>query len=150
MGCVFQIIAVSLLPHPEFGPNDHREDAADFTNRQNNLKPPLVHTHSLYKQTIPVVYPKMAQAPPDSLPIHLSHKSDILVERNYFHQLRILDQLEIHKPGMIARTNEYDQREPNQLCSSSKLIRCLKGIHRPFPCKQDVGGQHCPVHGRLL
>ena len=131
-GRVFPLVVVSILPHAEFEPNDHREDAAHFTNRQNNLKPPLVRTHSLYKQTNPDVYRKMAQAPPDFLPIHLSHISDILVERNYFRQLRILGQLGIHKPEMIARTNEYDQQEPNQLCSSSKLIRYLRRIHRPL------------------
>ena len=31
--CAFQMVIVSLLPHAEFGPNDHREDALHFTNK---------------------------------------------------------------------------------------------------------------------
>ena len=27
MGCVIPLVDVSILPHAEFGPNDHREDA---------------------------------------------------------------------------------------------------------------------------
>ena len=30
-GCVFPMVVVSLLPHAELGPNDHREHAPDFT-----------------------------------------------------------------------------------------------------------------------
>ena len=30
VGCVFSIIVASLLPHAEFGPNDHRIDAPHF------------------------------------------------------------------------------------------------------------------------
>ena len=81
----------------------------------------------------------MEQVLPDFLPIRLSHKLDILVERNSFHRLRILGQLEIHELEMIARTNEYDRQEPNQLCFSSKSIRCQKRIHIPFFCKQTTG-----------
>ena len=28
VGCVFPIVVVSILPHAEFGPNEHREDAS--------------------------------------------------------------------------------------------------------------------------
>ena len=31
VGCVFPMVVVSILPHAEFGPNDHREDAPHFT-----------------------------------------------------------------------------------------------------------------------
>ena len=30
VGCVFPMVAVSIPPHAEFGPNDHREDAPHF------------------------------------------------------------------------------------------------------------------------
>ena len=30
VGCVFPMVVVSLLPHAEFGPNDHLEDATHF------------------------------------------------------------------------------------------------------------------------
>ena len=30
-GCVFPVAIVSMLPHAEFGPNDHREDAPHFS-----------------------------------------------------------------------------------------------------------------------
>ena len=30
VGCVFSMVIVSILPHAEFGPNDHREDAPYF------------------------------------------------------------------------------------------------------------------------
>ena len=30
MGCVFPMAGVSILPHTEFGPNDHREDGLHF------------------------------------------------------------------------------------------------------------------------
>ena len=30
VGCVFPMVVVSILPHTEFGPNDHREDASHF------------------------------------------------------------------------------------------------------------------------
>ena len=33
-GCVFPMVVISLLPHGEFGRNDHREDAPHFTSRQ--------------------------------------------------------------------------------------------------------------------
>ena len=31
VGCVFLTGVVSMLPHAEFGPNDHRENAPHFT-----------------------------------------------------------------------------------------------------------------------
>ena len=31
VGCVFSMIFVSILPHAEFGPNDHQENAYHFT-----------------------------------------------------------------------------------------------------------------------
>ena len=31
VGCVFPMVVVSILPHAEFGPNDHREDAPHFS-----------------------------------------------------------------------------------------------------------------------
>ena len=30
VGRVFPMVVVSILPHAEFGPNDHREDAPHF------------------------------------------------------------------------------------------------------------------------
>ena len=33
MGCVFAIVVVSMLPHAEFGRNDHREDTPHFIER---------------------------------------------------------------------------------------------------------------------
>ena len=30
MGCVFPMVILSILPHAEFGPNDHRENAPHF------------------------------------------------------------------------------------------------------------------------
>jgi len=30
VGCVFPMFVVSILPHAEFGSNDHREDAPHF------------------------------------------------------------------------------------------------------------------------
>ena len=30
--CVFPMVVVSLLPHTEFGPNDHRIDASHYNN----------------------------------------------------------------------------------------------------------------------
>ena len=30
VGCVFPMVIASILPHAEFGPNDHREDAPHF------------------------------------------------------------------------------------------------------------------------
>ena len=33
VGCVFPMVIVSILPHAEFGPNDHREDAPHFITR---------------------------------------------------------------------------------------------------------------------
>ena len=30
VGCVYAMVIVSILPHAEFGPNDHREDAFHF------------------------------------------------------------------------------------------------------------------------
>ena len=30
VGCVFPMVVVSILPHAEIGPNDHREDALHF------------------------------------------------------------------------------------------------------------------------
>ena len=36
VGCVFPMVVVSILPHAEFGPNDHREDAPHFTNDDLN------------------------------------------------------------------------------------------------------------------
>ena len=32
VGCVFPMVIVSIVPHAEFGPNDHREDASHFIN----------------------------------------------------------------------------------------------------------------------
>ena len=32
VGCVVVMVVVSILPHAEFGPNDHRKDAPPFTN----------------------------------------------------------------------------------------------------------------------
>ena len=32
VGCVFPMVVVSILPHAEFGQNDHREDAPHFSN----------------------------------------------------------------------------------------------------------------------
>ena len=29
-GCVFPVVAISMLPRAEFGPNDHREEALHF------------------------------------------------------------------------------------------------------------------------
>ena len=40
VGCVFSMVAVSMLPHAEFGPKDHREDAPNF-NRVHFLFPIL-------------------------------------------------------------------------------------------------------------
>ena len=31
VGCVFSMVVVSILPHAEFGPNDHQKDAPHFT-----------------------------------------------------------------------------------------------------------------------
>ena len=31
VGCVFAMIVVSILPHAELGPNDHRDDEPHFT-----------------------------------------------------------------------------------------------------------------------
>ena len=31
VGCPFPVVLVSILPHAEFGPDDHREDAPHFT-----------------------------------------------------------------------------------------------------------------------
>ena len=31
VGCIFLMVVVSILPHTEFGPNDHREDVPHFT-----------------------------------------------------------------------------------------------------------------------
>ena len=33
MGCVFTMVVVSILPHVEFGPNDHREEAPSLLYR---------------------------------------------------------------------------------------------------------------------
>ena len=30
VGCVFSMVVVSILPHAEFGPNDHQKDAPHF------------------------------------------------------------------------------------------------------------------------
>ena len=30
VGCVVVMVVVSILPHAEFGPNDHRQDAPHF------------------------------------------------------------------------------------------------------------------------
>ena len=30
VGCVFPMVIVSILPHAEFGPNDHRENPPHF------------------------------------------------------------------------------------------------------------------------
>ena len=30
VGCVFSMVAVSILPHAEFGPNDHQDEAPHF------------------------------------------------------------------------------------------------------------------------
>ena len=30
LGCIFPMVIVSILPHTEFGPNDHWEDAPHF------------------------------------------------------------------------------------------------------------------------
>ena len=35
--CVFPVVVVSMLPHAEFGPNDHQEDAPYFTFGLNPL-----------------------------------------------------------------------------------------------------------------
>ena len=31
VGCVYPMVVVSILPHAEFEPNDHQEDAYHFT-----------------------------------------------------------------------------------------------------------------------
>ena len=33
VGCVILMVVVSILPHAEFGPNDHQKDASDFKTR---------------------------------------------------------------------------------------------------------------------
>ena len=44
VGCVFPMVAVSILPHAEFGPNDHRADAPRFNKLDNGFKSnPLVN-----------------------------------------------------------------------------------------------------------
>ena len=40
LGRVFPMVVVSILPHAEFGPNDHREDAP--TLRNTFLTPMLI------------------------------------------------------------------------------------------------------------
>ena len=32
LGCVVRMVVVSMLPHAECGPNDHRKDAPPFRN----------------------------------------------------------------------------------------------------------------------
>ena len=34
VGCVFPMVVVSILPHAEFGPNDHRKDALHFNTEK--------------------------------------------------------------------------------------------------------------------
>ena len=48
VGCVFPMIVVSLLPHADYGRNDHREDAFHFINeiRQKSL-----HNRDLFRCT---------------------------------------------------------------------------------------------------
>ena len=31
VGCAFPMVIVTIMPHAEFGPNDHRVDAPHFT-----------------------------------------------------------------------------------------------------------------------
>ena len=38
VGCIFSMSVVSMLPHAEFGQNDHREDATHCKNDQNIRK----------------------------------------------------------------------------------------------------------------
>ena len=50
VGCVFPMVIIPILPRAEFGPNDHREDAAHFIYipmGKTIWKPPLVRKHSL-------------------------------------------------------------------------------------------------------
>ena len=37
VGCILQMTVVSILPQPEFGQNDHREDAAHFRLCKHNV-----------------------------------------------------------------------------------------------------------------
>jgi len=39
------MVVVSILPHPEFGPNDHREDALHFRMAK---KPLCLHTYPVH------------------------------------------------------------------------------------------------------
>ena len=41
VGCLFPMVVVSILPHADFGPNDHRDDALHFTMVHND------HIHEL-------------------------------------------------------------------------------------------------------
>jgi len=41
-GCVVPMLIVSILPHAEIGPNDHRKDASHFTIIQNRFGPYLL------------------------------------------------------------------------------------------------------------
>ena len=38
VGCVFPMVIVTILPHAEFGPNDHREKASHFTKSSSGSK----------------------------------------------------------------------------------------------------------------
>ena len=39
VGCIFPMVVVSILPHAEFGRNDHQEDASLFTKQSKWLSP---------------------------------------------------------------------------------------------------------------
>ena len=39
------MVDVSMLPHAEFGPNDHRENAHHFTSTQSILGQPGYHSY---------------------------------------------------------------------------------------------------------
>ena len=51
MGCVFPMVVVSILPNAEFGFNDHRDDALNFTN-DKILNGHLVLSNMLSKSNI--------------------------------------------------------------------------------------------------
>ena len=37
MGCVVRIVVDSMLPHTEYGPNDHRKDAPPFISFEKRI-----------------------------------------------------------------------------------------------------------------
>ena len=137
VGCVFWMVAVSILPYTEFGRHDHRERAFHFTNDSKNISlilNPLQHRIcKTCAETIPSMNHRTTSlSPAAQFKTHLptfknkstkSHKlgfqndnalslAENLTNQNHFETLKDLRKLRNYQHDPMARDLKMNSGHP--------------------------------------